>query len=97
MAIQVTYRFARSRQGDGLLKKNRASTDALGLLETWTSASRARSYEVLYDEDSQERQDDTLVARLTTSQADIDANQGALDDLCRTFGLARELVGDPQP
>jgi hypothetical protein len=96
MTVSVIYEFTRSDGVDGFMKTNRSSTDAKGLVETWEQGAPGRKAEVLFDEDSQTgNMRDKLVARLTTSEADIDANPGALDDLCSQFGLSRQVVSYP--
>lgn len=92
MTVHVTYRFSGSRNIADFGKTNRASTDGPGLLATWKGGDADRTYEVLHDDDGQERQDDSLIARLTTTQADLDANAGTLDDLCQGFGLVGHVV-----
>jgi hypothetical protein len=89
MTFEVMYQFTRA---PGHLGSNRASTDALALLHAWETGNQQRSYEVLHDEDSQLRVDDVLVARLRTTQQDVDANRGLMDDLCSRLGLVREVV-----
>jgi hypothetical protein len=89
MTVDVTYQFTRAA---GHLRSNRASTDAHALLHVWGTGHQERSYEVLHDEDSQVRVDDVLVARLRTTQQDVDGNRGQMDLLCNRFGLVREVV-----
>ena len=97
MTISVTYEFARSNDVYGFARKNRSSTDAKGLVETWVADTSDRMVEVLYDDDSQTgNMNDKLVARLTTTQADMEANPDIIDKLCMEFGLSRTVVsGSP--
>jgi DNA processing protein len=92
-----TYKFTRSTSVNGILRTNRASTDALRVLETWKYQLASRGYDVLEDSDAQgDEQPDFLVARLTTTQTDVDASRKALDALCTEFGVAREPVQPAQ-
>lgn len=92
MSIEVVYEFRRSNDPRFMLTNNRSSTDALALLEVWRSGHVGRSFEVLYDEDAQDGNlTDALVARLTTTPGDVEANRGVMDALCTRFGLSREF------
>lgn len=96
MGVAVIYEFSRLQGVDGMLRSNRASTDAEGLLRTWEAVLPGRSYETLYDEDAQDgRLDDVLIARLETTQQDIDSHPNAMNELCHRFVLSRRVVAAP--
>ena len=80
------YWFTRSSGINGFFSNNRASTDALNALSEWSSKQTRRSYEELKDED------ETLLARLSWSESDIDAGQD-LDNACLSCGVEHSYVG----
>jgi DNA processing protein len=91
-------KFARASTVHGILRTNRASTDALSALEKWKHQMSSRDFHVLEDTDTQDDdKPDYLVARLRTGQADEGTSRTALDELCREFGIAREAVARATP
>lgn len=89
--IQVTYQFSRDEQ-TGFFRRNRASTDAIGLLSQWQAELPTREYDILRDDGTNGADEDLLVATLRTTQADVDNNQGNIDSLCHRFGLNRQVI-----
>lgn len=79
------YKFVRDTSTKGFLSSNRASTDALSAVSTWSSGATGRTYTVQIDED------DTLVVDLTWSETDRTAGAD-LDDSCRSVGVDRSHV-----
>lgn len=75
------YRFVRrSNSIEGFVSKNRASTDAIGVLEIWSKDRPQRSYNILIDED------DELVADLTWSETDFSVGT-SLENACDELGI----------
>jgi DNA processing protein len=88
-----TFKFTRALGMDGILRTNRASTDALSVLETWKHQVASRDFHVLEDTDAQDDdQPDYLVARLRTGKSDEGTSRTALDELGRQFGVSREAM-----
>jgi hypothetical protein len=83
------YKFSRDITSTrGLQSGSRASTDAISALIEWSEPVVSRSYdEVPLGED------ETLVADLTWSEADLAAGEN-LDHCCRKFGVTRSHI-DP--
>ena len=79
------YKFERDTSVKGFLSSNRASTDALGAVSTWSTSAAGRSYAVQIDED------DALVADLTWSETDLAAGTD-LNNSCHSFGVDRTHV-----
>lgn len=80
------YRFTRSSESvAGFLSHNRASTDAISILEKWQRMKKKRCYDVERDED------DGLVARLTFESSDEVAGSH-IDALCSEHGLDRQFI-----
>lgn len=88
--VEVTYRFVRDERA-GFFSSNRPSTDAIGLLLNWQAQLPTRQYEVIEDTD------ESIVATLRTTQADVDANQGDMDARCNRHGVSRTVVDAPSP
>lgn len=85
----ATYKFDRDPQSiSGFLSTQRASTDALNVLEAWQSRRSDRAYEVLRDEDGP---DESLEARVSFAASDESAGQH-LEQLCLESGLRRTYV-----
>ena len=80
------YKFVRDTSVKGFTSSNRASTDALGAVNIWSSGATERSYAVQIDED------DTFVVDLTWSETDRAAGAD-LDNSCHSFGVDRSHVG----
>lgn len=81
----ANYRFNRSKDISGFLRKNRASTDATNALEEWRVARSGRTYEVVIDNDD-------LVARLSWEDNDKEAGPD-LDGQCSKVGVERNFQG----
>ena len=80
------YKFIRKTDSiEGLVSRNRASTDALNAVNIWSNAQPKRSFVILVDEDEQ------LLADLSWSEADTTAGL-SLDDACDKSGIERSYV-----
>ena len=80
------YRFVRNSNSiEGFGSTNRPSTDALNVVNIWSSGQPQRSFTILIDEDEQ------LVADLTWSESDPSAGP-SLDGTCNKFGIERSYV-----
>jgi hypothetical protein len=80
------YKFVRNTNMAGFQSRNRASTDALKAIQTWSSASSGRSAEEPIVDEA-----DTLVVDLTWSETDGAAGPD-LDVACDNVGVARSHV-----
>jgi len=93
MTITVTYRFTRDQTSvAGLRSTQRVGTDAINALEQWKAGGTMRDFEILDEEHETDEDDGALIARLTTTQTDVDANRGMMDPLCNRYGVKRTVV-----
>lgn len=84
--------FHRAATSSGFAKTNRASTDALAVVHSWKQ--RGKRAKVIYDEDSQERQDDELIADLGIFGS---ADEKEFAELCERFGVSVQTTSRTGP
>lgn len=92
-SVVGSFKFTRATGVHGILRTNRASADALGVLQMWKNQVSSRHFHVLEDTDAQDdNAPDFLVARLRTGQSDEETSRSALNELSFKHGIAREAV-----
>ena len=84
---KLTYEFTRTQGRDGIFQRNRASTDALAVLENWKQrkTNHDRSFEILLDEDAK------LIAEIEYDTVDSSVGPDLIL-LCEKFRIDRLFV-----
>jgi hypothetical protein len=84
---KLTYEFTRVQGKGGFFERNRASTDAVAVLENWKQrkTNHDRSFEIILDEDAK------LIAEIEYDTADGSVGQD-LNQLCQKFRIDRLFV-----
>lgn len=84
--------FQRASTPSAFGRTHRASTDALAVIHSWKQ--QGKRAKVIYDEDSQERQDDELIADLGIEGS---ADEEGFAQLCERFGVSTQVTSRSGP
>jgi hypothetical protein len=81
---KVEFKFEREPCYEQIYNRNRASTDALGVIVNWADPDMERSYDVHIDED------EFVIASLSYGAGDTDAENELIQRCRRVHVVARE-------
>ncbi len=84
--ISGCYRFTRSSGVEGFFKTQRASTDAVTVLNLWEAAKHCRTAKII------DESDDHLIATFSTDDDDREDASAQFSRLCIEYGVTIEAM-----